>query len=202
MRKKTEARRLQFVMAAGKLFMDHGFAAVTMESIAAEATSSKVTLYNYFSSKEALFEAYLLEAGKGMVERLLDSSTNGQTRDETLHHLGRSYLELVTKPDIVALNRLTIGEAGRFPELSRLFYTLGPKRTLSSIEEVMSQLMEKGWIRQAEVRKVSLHFKALCEAEMLERILWGLEPVEVEPDVLEAAALSGVEAFIQLYGKE
>ncbi|WP_267882668.1 TetR/AcrR family transcriptional regulator [Pectobacterium brasiliense] len=187
-------------MAAGKLFMKHGFAAVTMESIAAEATSSKVTLYNYFSSKEVLLEAYILEVGKGMVERLLDSSAKGQTREEVLHHLGKSYLELVTKPEIVALNRLTIGEAGRFPALSHLFYELGPKRTLSSIDEVMNQLMEKGWLRQAEIRKVSLHFKALCEAEMVERILWGLELVEA--DALEAAALSGVEAFIQLYGKE
>ncbi|MFS2222553.1 TetR/AcrR family transcriptional regulator [Pantoea sp. B65] len=199
MRKKTEDRRLKFVMAAGKLFMSHGFAAVTMESIAAEAASSKATLYNYFSSKETLFAAYVVEAGKGLVERLLDAPACSQTLPDTLHHLGMSYLELVTKPDIVALNRLIIGEAGRFPELAHLFYGEGPKKTLSYIDEVMSGLMEKGLLRQAETRTVSLHFKVLCEAGMVERILWGLEPVPAENAALESAVATGVQAFIGLY---
>lgn len=199
MRKKTEGRRLKFVMAAGKLFMTHGFAAVTMESIAAEAASAKATLYSYFPSKEALFEAYVVEAGRGLVERLLDAPACSQTLPDTLHRLGMSYLELVTKPDIVALNRLIIGEAGRFPELAHLFYVEGPKKTLSHISQVMSGLMQKGWIRQGEAQTVSLHFKALCEAGTVERIVWGLDPVPVDAAVLEAAVDTGVQAFIRLY---
>ncbi|MFA7940685.1 TetR/AcrR family transcriptional regulator [Klebsiella oxytoca] len=199
MRRKTEERRLKFVMAAGKLFMDQGFAAVTMESIAMEAASSKVTLYSYFSSKESLFEAYVVEAGRGLVERLLDAPTCSQALPDILHRLGMSYLELVTKPDIVALNRLIIGEAGRFPELARLFYAEGPKRTLSHISQVMEGLMAKGLIRQTETRMVSLHFKELCGAGTVERIIWGLDPVPAETEVLEAAVANGVQAFIRLY---
>lgn len=199
MRRKTEVRRLTFVIAAGKLFMDHGFAAVTMESIAVEAASSKVTLYNYFSSKEALFEAYVVEAGRGLVERLLDAPVCSQALPDILHRLGMSYLELVTKPDIVALNRLIIGEAGRFPELAHLFYVEGPKKTLSCISEVMEGLMEKGLIRRIETRRVSLHFKALCEAGTVERILWGVDPLPAETAVLEAAVTAGVQAFMRLY---
>jgi len=199
MRKKTETRRLQFVMAAGELFLNHGFAAVTMESIAEKAASSKVTLYNYFSSKEALFEAYVVEVGKGLVERLLDAPANSHTLTDTLHRLGLSYLELVTTPEIVALNRLIIGEAGRFPGLARLFYEMGPKKTLSHISEVMSGLMEKKLICQGDVRTLSVHFKALCEAGIVERILWGLDPLPTEVSGLTASVASATQAFTRLY---
>ncbi|UNK29972.1 TetR/AcrR family transcriptional regulator [Serratia plymuthica] len=199
MRKKTEARRLQFVMAAGKLFIDHGFASVTMESVAAQAGSSKVTLYNYFSSKDALFEAYVIEAGKRLMERLLDAPAKGQTLDDILHHLGMSYLELVTAPDIVALNRLIIGEVGRFPELARMFYGLGPKKTVSYIGDVMSELMAKKLIRQADVRMLSLHFKVLCEAGIVERTLWGVDPLPTDTLALEASVTTATQAFIRLY---
>ncbi|NDL65823.1 TetR family transcriptional regulator [Enterobacteriales bacterium SAP-6] len=202
MRKKTEARRLNFVMAAGKLFMDHGFAAVTMESIALAAASSKATLYSYFSSKEALFEAYVVEAGKGLVERLLDAPTESQELVVILHRLGISYLELVTQPNIVALNRLIIGEAGRFPELVRLFYGLGPKKTLSHIGKVMSALMDRKLIHQSDVRTLSLHFKTLCEAGIVERVLWGLDPMPVEAAVLEASVAAATQVFIRLYANQ
>ncbi|MEN0613894.1 TetR/AcrR family transcriptional regulator [Klebsiella indica] len=201
MRKKTEARRLQFVMAAGKLFVTQGFASVTMEAIAAEASSSKVTLYNYFSSREALFEAYIIEAGKGWVERLLDAPKTSQSLSDTLHHLGMAYLDLVTKADIVALNRLIIGEAGRFPELANLFYQLGPKKTLLHIGEVISGLMEKKLLRQGDTRALSLHFKALCEAGIVERIMWGLDPVPADTAQLESAVSTATAAFIQLYAQ-
>jgi TetR/AcrR family transcriptional repressor of mexJK operon len=58
-----------------------------------------------------------------------------------VHRLGIFYLELVTKPDILALNRLFIGETGHFPELAHLFYGRGAKKTLSYIDEVMNGLM-------------------------------------------------------------
>ncbi|TKI03515.1 TetR/AcrR family transcriptional regulator [Martelella alba] len=201
MRKKTEARRLQFVMAAGKLFVTHGIASVTMESIAAEASSSKVTLYNYFSSREALFEAYIIEVGKGWVERLLDAPKTGQTLSNILNHLGMSYLALVTKPDIVALNRLIIGEAGRFPELANLFYELGPEKTLRYIGEVIGELMGKNLLRQGDVRAVSLHFKALCEADIVERIMWGLDCVPADETLLESSVNTATRAFMQLYAQ-
>ncbi len=41
--------------AAHRLFLEHGFAATSMDAVAREAGVSKATLYSYFPSKEALF---------------------------------------------------------------------------------------------------------------------------------------------------
>src|SRR3954471_5577840 len=45
--------------AADRLFYAHGIRAVGVDAIAAEAGVSKRTLYNHYSSKDALIAAYL-----------------------------------------------------------------------------------------------------------------------------------------------
>src|SRR3546814_14826440 len=50
-------RRKAFVEAARKGFLANGYAGTTMSSIASAVGGSKTTLWTYFPSKEALFEA-------------------------------------------------------------------------------------------------------------------------------------------------
>ncbi|MCM2474666.1 TetR/AcrR family transcriptional regulator [Rhizobium sp. CG5] len=176
MRRKTEDRRLSFVTAAKDLFIEQGFGAVTMEAIALRAGASKATLYNYFLSKEALFEAFVSEAGKGGLEDLEAARQDGSAQD-VLHHLGLAYLDLVTRPDVIEVNRLIMGEARRQPQLSRIFYENGPRKTLIAICETIGLLMERGDLRRSEIRQAGLYFKALCEAGLVERQLWGLDQV-------------------------
>lgn len=52
--RKREATVERLVSVAFELFAAHGYAAVTMEQIAAAADVAKGTLYNYFPVKEAL----------------------------------------------------------------------------------------------------------------------------------------------------
>lgn len=197
MRKKTEARRLSFVQAAGKLFIQQGFGAVTMEAIAAEAGASKVTLYGYFPSREALFEAFVMEAGRGGMETL-EASREGVDLREGLTHLGEAYLDLVTRPEVIALNRLIIGEAGRHPQLSRIFYENGPRQTLLAICDVLGHLMDQGLLRRVELRQAGLYFKSLCEAGLLERQLWGLDPAP-GTQARQAAVRDAIDAFLPAY---
>ena len=43
---------------ATRVFLERGYAAASMNDVAAAATVSKRTLYQYFTSKEALFAAF------------------------------------------------------------------------------------------------------------------------------------------------
>jgi len=197
MRRKTEDRRLSFVRAAGKPFIERGFGAVTMEAVAAEATASKATLYSYFPSKEALFEAFVNEAGKGGVENI-EAAKGGSDVVQVLRQLGTAYLDLVTRPDVIEANRLIIGEAGRQPQLSRIFYENGPRKTLIAISETIAALMDAGKLRRTELREASLYFKALCEAGLVERLLWGLDDApnrQVRLSAVEKATTVFLTAF-------
>jgi len=48
-------RRTQILIAAAKVFSEHGFAGAAIDAIAAEAGIAKGSVYNYFKSKEELF---------------------------------------------------------------------------------------------------------------------------------------------------
>ena len=54
-----DARREAILDVAQDVFLDEGFAAASMSTIAARLGGSKGTLYNYFKSKEELFNAYV-----------------------------------------------------------------------------------------------------------------------------------------------
>ncbi len=64
MEKKKEQTRLKLIEVALKLFAEQGFAATTMEQIAAVADVAKGTLYNHFPSKEDIVAAYVQTVNK------------------------------------------------------------------------------------------------------------------------------------------
>ncbi|WP_425644145.1 TetR/AcrR family transcriptional regulator [Agrobacterium leguminum] len=198
MRRKTEDQRLKFVESAGKLFIEKGFGAVTMEAVAAEAGASKATLYSYFPAKEALFEAFVIHVGKGGIEQI-EAAKLQEDAFDTLQQVGVAYLALVTRPYVIEVNRLIMGEAGRHPHLSRIFYENGARRTLDAIEHTIGALLDSGKLVKSDVRETSLYFKALCDAGIVERQLWGLD---VTPDerIRQAAVNRATSVFLSAFG--
>ena len=58
-------RRDQILAAAEKVFEAHGYAAATMDAVAAEAGVAKGSIYNYFKSKHDLFSQIFKELAAG-----------------------------------------------------------------------------------------------------------------------------------------
>lgn len=146
---------------------------------------------------ERLVEAFVNEAGKGKFEELEAAKDESDLR-LSFYRLGIAYLSLVTRPDIIAMTRLIIGEAARQPELCRIFYGNGARRTLLSLGVVMQILIARGLLRQADPYQTGLYFKSLCEAGLLERQLWGLDQV---PDVqtLHTTVAGAIDVFLPAY---
>ena len=57
----TTATRQTIINAARRLFREHGFSAVSVGGICAEAAVSRVTFYKYYSGKNALLQAIVTE---------------------------------------------------------------------------------------------------------------------------------------------
>jgi AcrR family transcriptional regulator len=58
---------------AHTLFAERGYAAVTMDDVAAEAGITKPLLYNYFGNKEGLYLACMAPAGDALVAAVVDA---------------------------------------------------------------------------------------------------------------------------------
>src|SRR5947209_8136327 len=108
---------------ARRMFLENGFDAVAMESIAAAAGVSKGTLYSRHPSKEQLFHA--------VVEYSVEQwSKESGTRDhllsdelaQRLHHHARNIASSLVRPDVRAFQRMLMANAERFPILARSMY--------------------------------------------------------------------------------
>lgn len=199
MRAKTETRRQAILDAAAEVFQETGFERTTMAAICERLGYSKATLYNYFASKEELFSAVVFEATEAEFQatlEALDASVEDMT--EALQKFGRGLLTLLYSPQVQAVRRLVVAEAGR-SDLGKKCYELGPVRNEAATAVFLQQAMDAGQLRQADARIAALHLRGLLEAEWLDRFLFQtLEPISAEE--ISATVGRAVAAFMAAYG--
>lgn len=199
MRAKTETRRQAILDAAAEVFQETGFERTTMAAICERLGYSKATLYNYFASKEELFSAVVFEATEAEFQATLEAlDTTLADMTEALQKFGRGLLTLLYSPQVQAVRRMVVAEAGR-SELGKQCYELGPVRNEAAAAAFLQHAMDAGRLRQADARIAALHLRGLLEAEWLDRFLFQtLEPISTEE--INATVGRAVAAFMAAYG--
>ncbi|ATQ45000.1 TetR family transcriptional regulator [Caulobacter mirabilis] len=169
-----------------------------MSTIAARLGGSKGTLYNYFRSKEELFQAVMQRQCSARAETLFDIEHEEGSLRARLEHYARSFLKLLLEPDAMALNRLVVGESERFPEIGRGFYQLGPRVIMTRMAAVFEEMMDQGVLRRADPLVAAQQFKDLAISGVYQPRLWNaIEP----PDeaTIERQVANAVDTFLRAY---
>jgi AcrR family transcriptional regulator len=117
--------------------------------VAKEAGVSKGTLYLYFASKEALFEAMALELMRAPVLAQLETIAKAESAADGLRQLIRFMTKMLDDPRRSALPKLIIAESAGFPELAKIWL----KQVIQPVRQRLAQLIEAG-IANGEFRKV------------------------------------------------
>ncbi len=125
MSRQKSPEKIQAILdGAMQVFVSHGYAAASMDQIAATAGVSKPTLYNYFKNKEGLFTALIeqMVSGDSIHNLLGDRRFIELPLRDSLKELAYLLLDKFSneKP-LFTLFRLLIGESGRFPNLAQTF---------------------------------------------------------------------------------
>jgi TetR/AcrR family transcriptional regulator, mexJK operon transcriptional repressor len=115
-------KRDAILSAARRQFLASGYDATSMETIAADAGVSIMTLYRHARSKDELFEAVVkiecdAEHGEAAVEDFLSHPLT-----EALSTVAEQLIKEVLAPDRIAVLRAVIAETGRFPHLGEMAY--------------------------------------------------------------------------------
>lgn len=113
---------------------------ISMDALAEAVPVSKRTLYNHFKDKKALFTAVVQMRCKSVFEALEDTLGQGLDVKDTLTQIGERFLAVVSDPDAIRCYRVMLSEAGQFPELGKLFYETGPKRSSALLSEYFRKL--------------------------------------------------------------
>ena len=200
---QTARKRRAILDAATTLFLREGYLATSMDQIAAAASVSKQTVYKQFADKQSLFR----EIVTGTVAEISDPVAEQvlSLRDSTdlaadLRGVARALLAQVLQPRMMQLRRLVIGEAGRFPELGRLFYDSGPGRTIDALAAVVESQAARGTLRLQDPRVAAEQFNWLVMAAPLNRVmLCGDAELPGQAD-LDRHADAATRAFLAAYG--
>lgn len=200
---RTARKRRAIVDAATTLFLAEGYLATSMDRIAAAASVSKQTVYKQFADKQSLFReivtATVARVSDPVAEQVA-SLRDSDDLDTGLRDLARALLAQVIQPSVMQLRRLVIGEAGRFPELGRLFYDSGPGRTIGTLAATFENLAARGALRLEDPLLAAEHFNWLVMSAPLNRVmLCGDAELPAQAD-LDHYADAGTRAFLAAYG--
>ncbi len=116
------------LIGALEVFTQDGYAAASMDRIAAAAKVSKPTLYSYFQDKEGLFVALIRRLTQTATQQLLalqdtqDPQLQTDPPEMVLRRLAHAVLDVfLQERSLCTMMRLIIGESERFPDLSKAF---------------------------------------------------------------------------------
>ncbi len=137
-RPAAAARRRAILDAATDLFLEVGYGAASMDALVRRVGGSKSTLYAHFRNKETLF-AVVVAAALEELEDATATDLESLSLAEGLARIGTTLCRIVTSDRHVALARVVIAEAARFPAIGRIYYRRGPARTYRWIDAFLAR---------------------------------------------------------------
>lgn len=158
--------------AATTVFLREGFARASLEQIAEVARTGKATLYARYSSKHELFTAVVRRCVSRALGRIrLCSETND--RNARLIAFGTMLATETLTPEVVALMRMTIAEAGHFPELTRQAHRIGFGDTVEEVARQIAAVGKPSATAMADAMPVATRFVELAITPLQMRALFG-----------------------------
>jgi TetR/AcrR family transcriptional regulator, mexJK operon transcriptional repressor len=191
-------RREAIVQLALRSFLAHGYEATTMSAIAKEMGGSKGTLWSYFRSKEELLAAVIDSAAaafQSFMGAILDPEKDIRV---VLTRFCETFIGRISSPEPIALQRLIVSQADRYPEIGRAFYEHAPAINHASLADYFSRQMAAGMLRADDPEEAARMLLDLCTGGYHDRVLYGVEGTSKTIERREAARV--VRQFLRCYG--
>jgi AcrR family transcriptional regulator len=167
-RRRKEARPDEILDAAMAEFAEHGYDAARLDRVAQRAGIAKGTIYLYFSSKEALFEAVAMRAigpQLGAIGAQVQSFS-GSTEEFIRGPFKQAQLRLL-QSDARHLARIILTEGRNFPDLTEFFYREVVQQGLDTLRGVVARGVASGEFRQTGLDEYPQPLMAVTVLAML-----------------------------------
>jgi AcrR family transcriptional regulator len=160
---RTEATIAALVEAARALFAEDGYAATSLDAVAARAEVTKGAVYHHFQGKRQLFEAVFVREVERMAIPLIEAYQRKKDPWDGFGAGCRAFLDLCLEPGLQRIVLLDAFTALGWEEMRRL-------------ETPLLQLMEAGIDRAVDARRIAKRpstplarflFGAICETAMI-----------------------------------
>ncbi|OAN49158.1 transcriptional regulator [Paramagnetospirillum marisnigri] len=194
--RKPSAKREAILDAAQVVFLDVGYAAASMDGVAARAGVSKATIYAHFTSKDQLFSA-VIQRRCERSEAFQSIDSQGDVR-AVLTGVARRLMTLLLSPEALAMYRLVVAESLRQPDLARAFYDSGPAAGKAQIAAIMADLADRGELVLDDPWVAADQFIGLLRTDLFMRTLLGL-PLR-DGQTLDGVTVGAVDVILRAFG--
>lgn len=196
-RPTDSSKRQAIVEAAAKSFFTNGFAASSIEQIAADAGVSKVTVYNHFGGKRALLTAAVEHECDKMRGYFAIEGLEGMSVRERLTAIGEGMVAFLSRREMVQFERRIAAETEHDAEIGLTFLEAGPRRMKQSFVAFLEWAQQRGELDVPEPWLAAEQFASMCKGfGDLER-RFGAELDQAANDQRIASA---VDVFLKAYG--
>ena len=191
-------KRRQVLEGAREVFMSAGFDAGSMNDIARAAGVSKGTLYAYFDSKVALFEALIREDRGHQPERNTMFPADEPDPAKALAIYGRALVGHVTRSDALTQARVVAFAAAKFPRLGQTFYEAGPLFGVRMLTDRLNAFVAAGTLTIDDTKLAATQFIDLCLGDVLKRLLF-MVVTSLSDEEIGVTVNSAVDMFMKAY---
>ena len=195
--RQLAARREQIVAAAERMFLKQGFAKTSVNAIVREAGGSLATLYAEFGTKEALFESVLIQrASRFFPDTRPDAPASGREAVKELRALATQMLRRMLSADGLAVYRICVYEAPRFPGLRKAMLEAGMPGLIEGTARYIADLAVNNAMCVGDPHLAASHFIALVQGQLVFKAACG---AKVDARTRDRHIEEAVRAFLKLY---
>jgi TetR/AcrR family transcriptional regulator, mexJK operon transcriptional repressor len=188
----------ELLAEARAVFLDRGYAATTMDDVAARARISKSSLYREHPSKSALYAAVVSDwaaSGRDAMRPSLERLEQHRDVERGLTEFAEILLGAILSPAVVEMRRLVINEAKSQPQVAATYLQESWNRNVAGLAETFDRLRERGSLDVEDTGAAAEEFTWLLVGGPLNSALLG-----VEPRVDAGRPARAVDFFLARYG--
>jgi TetR/AcrR family transcriptional repressor of mexJK operon len=182
----------RLIEIAASMFMERGFEGTSIDAVAEAASIGKATLYARYKDKSELFAAVL----QRKIDRWLAMHETGERAmtgriEDVLLARARRTIAVALTPEAIAINRIVMAEATRFPNLAKLVHEQGWQRSNAAVAAVLDGFAKNGQIEVEDTDVAADLFLSLVIGRQTRLAMLGIEtgPAHIDQRVQAAVKL-------------
>jgi AcrR family transcriptional regulator len=180
-----EAARLEFAAS--------GYAGTSIDTVARRAGISTKTLYRLIPNKAALFEGMITDRLDRFASVVRLRACDGSNVEGALREALIACGELILDGDVIALQRMILGDSEKFPEVAETFYQKAIRRTEQTLANWLRAQNERGLIKIEDAETAAGILLGMLVFQPQRAVMFGHAPVpgreELERRAQAVAAL-------------
>ncbi len=189
-----EVERSRILEATTAVFLDKGFERASTSEIARRARASKQTLYSLFPTKADMFVGVISAHTDRLFAHYVEFVESDRAPVETLGEMGTMIASMFADQQFLALYRILVAQADRFPELARRLWSACAERGY----RLLAEYLRSRRIGGPAYRKSAEQFVSLVLGDLI--LNWQLKPgARPSRRALRRRAREAAEDFLRLH---